>query len=170
MGKRLPQVELLAEVDHEWSKLQALVASVSKRQMSLPTVNESGWALKDVLSHVWDWQVRTIGWYQAGLRGEVPRLPDADFGWGQVRQLNDQIFRQHRRLSATRAINQLAESHARLRDLIEQLSDDTLTQIGVYEWTGTSWTLSDYLRAGSASHYRWASKKFRRWKRENISN
>jgi len=47
--------------------------------------------------------------------------------------------------------------------LIEDVPDDDLVAVGRFNWTGPSWTLSDYVRANTASHYRWASKHVRKW-------
>lgn len=167
MGKRLSREKLLAEMDSEWEKLQNAIRGLSKKQLSQPNVNSHGWALKDVLAHVLDWQQRNVDWYHAGVAGNVPALPADGFSWNQTAELNEKIFRAHRRTSATEILQRLSNSHTSTRQLIQQLSADELTQLNHYAWTGKSWTLSDYFRAGTASHYRWASKKFRRWKREN---
>jgi hypothetical protein len=37
--------------------------------------------------------------------------------------------------------------------------------VGRFAWTGPTWTLSDYIRANSATHYRWVCKHIRKWLR-----
>lgn len=166
MGKRLPKKELLLEIAEERSRLIALVDSLRPRQFTSGELNDAGWTVKDVLTHLVDWEARTIDWYDAGCRGEVPTLPDNDFTWREIRALNDKIYRKHRRKSVKTVLSEFHQVHRRTLAAIGQMSNKELTTLGQYAWTGTSWTLSDYLRASTASHYRWATKKIRKWLRE----
>ncbi len=54
-------------------------------------------------------------------------------------------------------------SHRRIVALIESLPDAALVKLGRFTWTGPSWTLSDYFRANTAAHYRWAYRRIRSW-------
>ena len=163
MGKRLNQTDLLDEIDIQWNILTELLDSLSSREMTKRGRNEAGWAIKDVLTHLFDWQERLLGWVESGKRGETPELPAPGYKWNQIRELNESIFRRHRQKSLDTVRNNLLATHARVVQEIKSLSKQELTELGFYSWTGKSWTLSDYIRANTSSHYIWAIKKIKRW-------
>ena len=49
MAKRLAKKPLLAEIDTERAKLDALLAELRPRQMTKPGITQAGWSVKDVL-------------------------------------------------------------------------------------------------------------------------
>jgi hypothetical protein len=81
----------------------------------------------------------------------------------QLPELNGKIQKKHRRKSVRRVLMDFDEAHQRTLALIDSLDDKQLTTIGFFPWTGKSWTLSDYFRGRTASHYRWARNKIRKW-------
>jgi hypothetical protein len=165
MGKRLNKTDLLAEISTERTKLEHLLESLSDRQLTQRGRNESDWAIKDVLTHLIDWESRGNGWYESGKRGEEVAVPAKGFGWNETKKLNEQIFKRHRRKSLTTVRSEFVVVHRATIQLIKRLSDAELTELNYYAWTGKSWTLSDYFRANTASHYKWATKKIRKWLR-----
>ena len=60
MGKRLPKNELLAEIREERSRLLELVNSIPKRKLTKPGINSAQWSIKDVLTHLLDWEIRVV--------------------------------------------------------------------------------------------------------------
>ncbi len=170
MGKRLPKKTLLTELTEEWNRLMETLSEASDRQLTRRGRNEADWSIKDVLTHLFDWENRGVDWWESGRRSEVVDLPAPGFGWGDVRALNDSIFRRHRRKSLATVKAELLAAHNRSLAALEQIDDKELTTIGYASWTGKCWTLSDYFRANTASHYRWARKKIRRWLKSDKSN
>ena len=59
----------------------------------------------------------------------------------------------------------LKASHHKVIDAIIQFSDEELFTKGVFSWTGGS-TLGSYGVSVTASHYDWAIKKLKRYKKE----
>jgi hypothetical protein len=163
MGKRLRKRELLAEIELERGRLDALLAEIPPRRMTQAGVTLAGWSVKDILGHLIGWQQMNLGWYAAGQRGEMPEVPAPGLTWQDVRELNARIHRQHHR-RALKAV--LADDHAchqEMLRLIDLVADKDLVTVGRFAWAGPTWTLSDYLRANTASHYRWACKHLRKW-------
>lgn len=163
MGKRLPKKELLAEILDERTQLMELIERIPKRQFNLPGLNRAQWSIKDVLTHLFDWESRVVGWCEIGKRGQIPEMPGDGFKWNQLPQLNAQIQRKHHRKSIKRILEELDEIHIETQKLIESLNDRQLTTLNCLPWTGKSWTVSDYLRSNTASHYKWARNKIRKW-------
>lgn len=165
MGKRLRKRELLAEIERERSALDATLAALTPRQMTRAGVTRGGWSVKDVLAHLVAWQQLNLGWYAAGLRGETPAMPAPGYTLRDLPRFNQMLYRKHHRRSLRAIRAEYIAYHERVVALVESLPDADLVTLGRYNWTGPSWTLSDYLRAGTAAHYLWARTRIRRWAR-----
>ena len=163
MGKRLPKAELLEEIERERQRLNALLSQLKPRQMTRAGATLADWSVKDILAHVVGWQQLNLRWYSAGLAGEPPEVPAPGRTWRDVGKLNDDLYRRFRRRSLASVLADYEDYHQRMLKLIEDVPDDDLVAVGRFNWTGPSWTLSDYVRANTASHYRWASKHVRKW-------
>jgi hypothetical protein len=170
MGKRLRKKELLSEIQRERSALDEALALVSLRQMTKPGGTRGGWSVKDVLTHLVEWQQMNLDWYAAGLRGEKPAMPAPGYTLRELPRLNDMIYRKHHRRSLQAVMRDYQSYHLRVVELIEALPDSDLVTLGRFSWTGPSWTLSDYLRASTAAHYLWARTRIRRWCRAQEKN
>lgn len=170
MGKRLRKAELLKEIDRERKALDSTLAQLAPRQWTRPGVTRGGWSAKDILAHLVEWQKMNLRWYEAGLRGEKPEIPAPGFTLRELPLLNRSIYEMYRKHSLRSVREEYERFHAEVIGLIKSLSDEDLTTLHRYSWTGPSWTLSDYLRASTAAHYLWARTRIRRWiKRERAS-
>jgi len=166
MGRRLPQTALLKEIEFERSALDRALALLNSRQMTRPGVTRGGWSVKDILAHLVEWQKMNLRWYEAGLRGEKPEIPAPGFTLRDLPRLSQMICRKYRRHSLRSVRDEYERYHAEMVALIRRLSDEELTTLHWFSWTGPSWTLSDYLRASTAAHYLWARTRIRRWMRK----
>lgn len=163
MGKRLRKRELLDEIARERAALDETLALLTPRQMTKPGVTRGGWSAKDVMAHLVAWQQLALGWYDAGLRGEKPAMPAPGHTLRDLPRLNDMLYRKHRRRSLRAVKADYVAYHRHVVDLIGSLKDRELVTLGRFNWTGPSWTLSDYLRASTSAHYLWARTRIRRW-------
>jgi len=165
MGKRLPRAELLEEIRVERSTLDTLLEPLTPRQMTHAGVTLAGWSVKDILGHLIGWQQMNLAWHAASQRGEMPAVPAPGLTWEDIRKLNDRIYRKHHRRSLKAVLADYGAFHRRMLELIEEVPDGDLVTVGRFAWAGPTWTLSDYIRANTASHYRWACKHIRKWLR-----
>jgi hypothetical protein len=169
MGKRLSKVRLLEEIQRERTALNETLTLLSKRQMTEPGVTHGGWSVKDILSHLIEWQQMNLDWYAAGVRGERPAMPANGYTWRELPRLNETIYRKHHRRSLQSVLRDYELYHQRMVQLVESLPNADLVTLQRFPWTGPSWTLSDYLRANTAAHYLWARKRIKRWWRVHKS-
>jgi len=165
MGKRLPKSALLEEIDRERTSLDGLLKQLTPRQMTQAGVTLAGWSVKDILAHLVGWQQLNLEWYAVGMRGETPDVPAPGLTWKDLRKLNDRLYRQHHRRSLNAVFTDYNSYHNKMLKLIDAVPEGDLVAVGRFAWTGPTWSLSDYIRANTASHYRWACKHIRKWLR-----
>jgi hypothetical protein len=159
MTKATTKAELLAQAGLERDALAALIARATPAQLT--TAEPGCWSAKDVLAHVVEWHEMVFRWHEAGLRGEVPPIPDAAFNWGQLPALNNRIYEAHRDDSLDAVLEAWRIGSERVIALIEGLAEDDLFSRGRYAWTRNA-CLADYLRSCGPSHWLWARKEIRR--------
>lgn len=165
MGKRLSKSELLEEIREERDALDALLLQVGTERMTQPGVTPGGWSVKDILSHVLGWQDHLMRWHETELGGGSPVVPAPGMTWRDVKRFNEMIYREHRDRPLDAIRRDYRGMHRRMMRLIKDTPDADLVKVARFKWMGPTWTLSDYCRAETASHYRWARKWIRRWLR-----
>ena len=161
MPKPLDKSQLLQSIGLERTKLDQSFNGLSEAEMVQPGASED-WSVKDILAHLVNWEQRGLHWYRAGLRGEVPKLPDEDYNWGQLPALNHAIYLQYKNLSLVEISKMYEDSFQETMAAIDGMTEEALFKPKVYAWTGKH-TLATYVNANTASHYRWASKLIRKF-------
>lgn len=163
MGKRLSKRDLLAEIEFEKAKLDGLLEKAGKERMTQPGVTPGGWSVKDILAHLIGWQQMIVSFHVAEARGEVPEVPGHGLTWRETPKLNEMIYREHRDRPLEKILKEFKRSHREMLQIMENVPDEDFVTVGRFQWAGPSWTLSDYVRAETASHYRWASRHISKW-------
>ena len=157
----LSKPQLLHAIQRERTRLEEILAGVRPDQITRPGV-AGEWSLKDILAHLFDWEQRFLGWYEAGLRGEVPHTPAPGFSWRDLPGLNQGIFEKYRRWSLPRVRRAFDQSYLQTLAAVRVMREEDLFTPGRYAWTGKA-TLAGYVAANTAHHYRWAYRKIRAW-------
>lgn len=155
--------EIYDMIEAERSRLIKALDMLTDEQMELPGACEL-WSVKDILSHLVDWEQRGLRWYRAGLKGDVPKTPDEKYNWRQLPALNHEIYLRHKDLSLAEVRKNFAESFGEMMAAIDTMTEEELFKPNYYEWTGNG-LLRDYVNANTASHYRWASAMIRKFAR-----
>ena len=161
MKRKLTKEKIIERIHTERKRLEKNLALLSDEDML-----ESGvigeWSVKDILAHLFDWEQRFLGWYEAGLREEVPETPAPGLKWSQLRILNQQIFEKHRDKKLKNVKEEFQSSFKRVLDTIEEIPENDIFEIGRYRWTGKG-NIGGFILANTANHYRWAKSRIRSW-------
>jgi len=163
MPRPASKQEIYDAIEVERKKLNAALEKLTDEQMENPGACEK-WSVKDILSHLTDWEQRGLRWYRAGLRGEVPTTPDENFNWRQLPALNQAIYEKHKEKSLAQVREDNEAFFKEFMAEIDKMTDEELFTPHYFEWTGNG-LLRDYVNANTASHYRWASKLIRKFTR-----
>ena len=168
MSKPTNKQELLQAIEEECLKLGLAFQGLSETVMCRPGAC-GDWSVKDILAHLADWEKRCLRWVQAGLRGEVPKTPDEHFNWGQLRELNHEIFLQYQDLTLDEVLERYQDSHKKIMAAIHSMTEEELFTPQRYAWTAKQ-PLVSYIAANTSSHYRWASKLIQKFVRSAGEN
>jgi hypothetical protein len=160
MGRRATtKQELLDSIREARELLERKFTKLTPVQMVWPG-SMNHWSVKDILAHLVDWEQRFIGWYQAGLRGEVPDTPAPGMTWRELPKLNQQGYEQHKDESLENVLGQFERSYQETLDLVESMREEEIFKANYYEWTGDS-SLLPWIAANTSSHYNWARRNIR---------
>lgn len=160
MPRPTSKTDLLAAISQERGSLEAILETLPPERMVEPGV-VGEWSVKDVLAHLVEWEQMVLGWYRAGLRGEVPELPAPGYKWSQIPQINQMIYEKHRDRPLDQVMEQFQTSHREILGVIQKLSDEELFTAGRYTWTRKNAMGTNFVSATS-SHYLWARKEIRK--------
>jgi len=164
MARPQTKQELYEMIEFEREKLLQALDLLTDRQMELAGACEA-WSVKDILSHLTDWEQRGLHWYRAGLKGEVQKTPDENYNWRQLPALNHEIYLKYKDKALVDVRRDFKTSFEEMMTAIDGMTEEELFIPGFYAWTGNS-LLRDYVNANTASHYRWATKLIRRFAKQ----
>ncbi len=161
----LTRDEMLALIAKERQSLEDAIGKLGAKEMTLGGVTDADWSVKDLMGHLLAWEQMFLGWYGAGLKGEIPDTPAPGYTWNweSLHKLNDKIYRHYRRVPLAEVQRLFAESYAETIGAIKRMSNDDLNQKGRFAWTGKG-TLAGSITANTWRHYRWARTLIVKWR------
>lgn len=151
--------ELLASIKESHQQLEKKFSALTPEQMIWPGSMEN-WSVKDILAHLADWEQRFMGWYRAGVRGELPQTLAPGFTWRDLPRLNQAGYEKHQSDSLDSVLTQFQQSYQEITELIQAMTEKEIFEIGYYQWTGKS-PLLTWIAANTSSHYAWARRNIR---------
>jgi len=157
--KAKTKAELLESIHTTRYDLEKKFSKLTPEQMVWPGSMDD-WSVKDILAHLVDWEQRFIGWYRAGLQGEIPETPAPGMTWRDLPKLNQEGYERHKNETLEIVLKQFEKSYQECLALIEALTEREIFETQVYEWTGAS-SLLPWIAANTSSHYNWARRNIR---------
>ena len=161
MKQKLTKEKIIERIHTERRRLEKNLALLSDDDLLESSVM-GGWSVKDIMAHLFDWEQRFLGWYEAGRRGEVPETPAPGLKWSQLRILNQQVFEKHRDRTLADVRSEFQFSFTKVLDTLEKIPEKDIFEIGRYQWTGKG-NIGGFILANTANHYRWAKSRIRSW-------
>ncbi|MCD1025640.1 ClbS/DfsB family four-helix bundle protein [Enterococcus montenegrensis] len=120
--------------------------------------------LRDVFVHLYEWHKLLLDWVAANQKGKAKQFLKAGYNWKTYGKMNEEFFLKHQNTSYEEALQLIAKTHYQVMDLAKTFSNEELFEKGVFPWVGGS-TLGSYFVSATASHYEWAMKKIKRFKK-----
>ena len=170
MPKPKSKTELLAASAEAYGTLQCLVDGLSECQQHAEfPFSHRDRNVRDVVAHLYAWQKMFLGWYKTGMAGGKPEMPAQGYTWKTTPQLNATIWERYQEVSLEDVRDRLERSHLQLIRLIESHSEQELFERQHYSWTGST-SLGAYLISATSSHYQWANKLLRKYRKLSQSS
>jgi len=122
---QMTKAELLANIGQGWNDLQAYLASLTYVQVTIPT-DPAGWTAKDHVAHLWVWEDGMNAFFQKISRPEYMGIDAETWASGDYDKINAIIQQRYKDLSWAEVRQRFHESHERLLQQLEALSDADL--------------------------------------------
>lgn len=177
MARPTTKADLVTTAAEEFTKLESLIDSLSSEEQEedfsfssdfLEKKKEAHWArdknLRDVLIHLYEWHQLLLNWVTANQEGENQPFLPAPYNWRTYGEMNKQFVEKHQGTSLSEAKELLQKSHEQVMEMIQSFTNEELFAKGALHWTGTT-TLGSYCVSATSSHYDWASKKIKQYKK-----
>jgi hypothetical protein len=155
---------LIDDIRTEHDALCVLLGELQKEHWLEQGVWGDDWTVSDLVAHLAEWQRMFLIWYEDGLRSVTPEMPAAGYKWSETPKLNRAIWEKHRDRPPAEVRADFDSGYSRILEVIEGLSPNQLLVPGHFEWTGKH-PLTTYLGPNTASHYRFAIKVIKRWRK-----
>ncbi len=120
--------------------------------------------IRDILAHLHHWHLMMIDWYNVGMSGKKPDMPSIGYTWKTIPNLNLEIWNKYQSIDYNTTYKLIHDSFKQVQNLIEKHSNEELFEKKRYKWTGST-SLGSYLISATSSHYDWAIKKIRKYKK-----
>jgi hypothetical protein len=142
----------LAQLDKAWSDLQESCAGLTEQQLAEPGV-AGDWSVKDILAHVTTWEEEALEQLPVIAQGGKTRRYSVSYGG--IDAFNALMTQRKRVLSLSDVVTQLDETHRRLVEYIQTVSEDQFTQPTRFRRR---------LRLDTYGHYPKHAQAIRRWR------
>jgi len=154
----------------EFSQIQFNDLLNSVKELPIEVLIKPGacgeWSIKDILAHLHAWHNLFLRWYNEGMAGQKPYMPDAGYSWKDTPELNTKIYQEYKDAPFEQILELVQKTHQKVVDIIQSHSDGELFTKKFYSWTGSS-SLGVYIRGAASSHYDWANKLIKKFKKSH---
>ncbi|EPT8930275.1 ClbS/DfsB family four-helix bundle protein [Listeria innocua] len=165
MARPKNKEELLQQSAESYQKLLDLIDSIpkEKQQLAFPFEDRDK-NIRDVVVHLHEWHNMALDWYQVGMRGDKPFMPAEGYTWRTTPELNLVIWQKYQETDLETAMELLNKTHHVEMEIIAEHSNEELFTKKYYKWTNTT-SLGAIFISSTTSHYEWAMKKIRKFKK-----
>lgn len=117
--------------------------------------------------HLYEWHYLVLNWVALNQEGKATPFIPAPYNWRTYGELNKEFIAKHQQTSLSQAKERVRASHEKISQLMTSFSTEELFTKGAFSWTGTS-SLGNYFVSATSSHYEWAVKKIKTYKKSIV--
>lgn len=174
MARPTTKNDLIQAGNENYEKLIELLNSISESDLNgefkFDIEKEKGahWKrdknIRDVLIHLYEWHMLLLNWVDNNQQGIKKQFLQDGYNWKTYDKMNELFWEKHQDTSYGNSLELLNDSHSQVMKLEDTFSNDELFSKSVFKWVGGS-TLGSYFVSVTSSHYDWAMKKIRKYKK-----
>ena len=144
--------QLLNRLDTAWVAFQASYAGLSNTRLTEPGV-AGDWSVKDIIAHVTWWEEEALRHLPVIIAGSRP--PRYSVAYGGIDAFNAMMAERKRDVPLSDVLTQQDNTHQRLIDFIQGVSEDQFTRETRFRRR---------LRLDTYSHYSIHTNAIRKWR------
>jgi hypothetical protein len=152
------KAELLANMQAGYDQLEALLATLTEEQMTIPGVNGS-WSVKDNIAHLAAWQSYQAARQEGILTGVEP--PDPAPGLETEDEINEHYYQQYKDRPLAEVLADLRASYQRVVAATQTLSWEALNE--PFPWADNNFPVGAYTAGNTYGHYELHCELIERW-------
>ena len=171
MGRPHTKNDLIEAANLNYDNLLKLIDSMTEIELNTEfdfssdeKKKEAHWRrdrnLRDILIHLYEWHNLMLEWVANNKAGVHKPFIMEGYNWKTYGDMNIVFWKRNQAVSLDAALEQFKESHKKIMEVIQTMSNDELFQKNVYDWVGGS-TIGSYYVSVTSSHYDWAMKKIK---------
>lgn len=174
MARPKSKEELLNAAKEQYAILFELINTLSLEEQigvfcfDVENKKEAHWKrdknIRDVLIHLFEWHQLLLNWIDSNKNGIAKPFLKEGYNWKTYGDMNVEFWQAHQDTSYNSALEMLSDSHSKVMKQIESFTDTELFTKNVFKWVGGS-TLGSYCVSATSSHYVWAIKKIKEYKK-----
>lgn len=176
MARPQTKADLIEAAGQNYDKLLNLIGSMTDAELTTtfdfsddPKKKEAHWKrdknVKDILMHLHEWHALMLKWVENNRAGSRKPFLMEGYNWKTYGDMNVIFWENGQALTQNEALAQFQDSHQKIMQTIEEMTDDELFQKNAFDWTGGS-TVGSYFVSVTSSHYDWAMKKINAHKKK----
>lgn len=159
------QAPLSREIQREYNKLVNTIAHAPETCYTTKSIHGTGGlvSVADIIAYQIGWGTLLIGWYHAGLRGEMPAMPSEGFSKWDYVGLARHFYTKYQCGSPGKQLQELFAVVKKILDIVErEYQTGNLDIPGVWLWctltSGKQWPLGKWIRVNTSSPYKKARR------------
>jgi hypothetical protein len=153
MARAQNKNQLLEFGQNEFDRLMKLISVLTPDQRDKEYVFDNRTA-KDIVAHLWAWQLLELTWYQEGMSDKKPAIPAPGYTFKTAPELNEKLYQEYKSITWDNLAKQFTSSHKKLISIVDKHTDEELSTKKKYAWTGST-SITCYLASALSSHYVW---------------
>jgi len=154
MARPMNKEQLISFAQNEYTKLMDLISKLNEKQRDSEYVFDNR-TTKDIVAHLYAWQLLELDWYKEGMKGNKPDIPAKGYTFKDSPALNEKLYQEYKNIKWKELFDKFKISHNSLLKIIESHTNDELYTKKKYIWTGST-DMAVYFRSALSSHYVWA--------------
>lgn len=171
MARPQTKNDLIEAANLNYDKLLKLIDSMTEAELNIEfdfssdiKKKEAHWRrdknLRDILIHLHEWHHLMLQWVANNKEGIRKPFLMEGYNWKTYGDMNILFWERNQAVTLEMALKQFKESHQKIMEVIQTMSNDELFQKNVFDWVGGS-TIGSYFISVTSSHYDWAMKKIK---------
>ena len=154
MARPMNKEQLISFAQNEYTKLMDLISKLNEKQRDSEYIFDNR-TTKDIVAHLYAWQLLELNWYKEGMKGNKPDIPAKGYTFKDSPALNEKLYQEYKNIKWKELFDKFKISHNSLLKIIESHTNDELYTKKKYIWTGST-DMAVYFRSALSSHYVWA--------------